>query len=126
MWACALRIRSAAETNAGRLRAMIATESPSAPRLSAIASPLPLLPPVTTALAPSKTKLHWVVLSCATDEVLLTFNDSGREVHDLADYGGVRTRNRDEGQHRVGHVGEPGHVAGNLAFLRPRPVEVDE
>lgn len=50
----ALRIRRAAESNAVRPRAMIATEAPSAPRLSAIARPIPLLPPVTTAVAPSK------------------------------------------------------------------------
>ncbi|BCP14997.1 hypothetical protein MINTM021_19060 [Mycobacterium paraintracellulare] len=50
----ALRICLAAESKAAWPRAMIATEAPSAPSPSAIASPIPLLPPVTTAVAPAK------------------------------------------------------------------------
>jgi hypothetical protein len=118
----AARIFLAAESNAGWPRAIIATEAPSAPRLSAIASPIPLLPPVTTAVAPLKPRSIRDPSPLTCRESIPALDDSGRQVHDLADHRRVGARNGDQGKHGIGHVFDRGHVVRNLAFVRPIPV----
>ncbi|OOK82921.1 hypothetical protein BZL30_1104 [Mycobacterium kansasii] len=49
-----MRSLSTAASSAARPLAMTATLAPSAARVSAMASPIPLLPPVTTAFDPVK------------------------------------------------------------------------
>src|SRR5512138_2357963 len=71
-----------ASSSAARPRAITATLAPSAARVVAIARPIPLLPPVTTAVAPAKPR------SIALPSVRPTDADAAHaKAHDLLTHG---------------------------------------
>src|SRR5579875_715507 len=112
----AWRSDSTAASSAGRPRAITATAAPSAAKVRAMASPIPLLPPVTTACDPARPKsIVAPFVSAATGDVVDRFRRHAQaaqaETKDLfADFGAVALAGRPlsfgsrphDGLHRLG------------------------